>query len=493
MHTKPLLLACCLACSWAAAATEAELQELTVARAVLLALERNTELAVERLTPEILDTEVLEERALFDSLLEVELGREHVKGRDLSASGNLFDYDTAEWVGEASWTQLFPTGTSLELGASTEVEDASSDGQQLVAARLGMTVTQPLLRGTSKAANVARVRSARLDVLASRWEVWAFTEIIVALLEQTYWDYAAAQLQLEIYDEAIALAEGFLAEIRQRVELGLLARSQTVAADAEIALRHQERVDAQGARESAQALLLSFLDLPQHTVPLRLVEPLTCCDDVSAEVEQHVTAGLRDRADLNQARALVQRGEIEVLRTRHGLLPRLDFFVTLGRTGYRDAFGRAWDHLDDEHSEVTFGLSLGQSLGRRAERAVHEREALTQRQTAEALRNLERLVQVDVRVAHVEVARARAKVIAVAATRALDEEKLGIENERFDAGLASSFQVARAQRDLVRRRIEESEALAEYRKGLVELYRLDGSLLKRRGITIPLHDTAGGP
>jgi len=191
------------------------------------------------------------------------------------------------------------------------------------------------------------------------------------------------------------------------------------------------------------------------------------------------------RPDLNQARVLVRRGELEVLRTRNGLLPRLDAFVTFGKTGYAETFGGAWGHVAGGSYDLLVGLAMEYPLGNHEARADHRRGELGRRQAEEAVRNLEQLAEVDVQTAHIEAGRAREKVAAVAATRRLDEEKLRIETERFRAGQASTFQVARAQRDLTRRQIDEAEAIAEYGKALVELYRLDGSLLRRRGIEVP--------
>jgi outer membrane protein TolC len=45
--------------------------------------------------------------------------------------------------------------------------------------------------------------------------------------------------------------------------------------------------------------------------------------------------------------------------------------------------------------------------------------------------------------------------------------------------------VAQAQRDLLVSRIAEVRALANYLKALIDLYRQDGSLLERRGISAP--------
>ena len=50
---------------------------------------------------------------------------------------------------------------------------------------------------------------------------------------------------------------------------------------------------------------------------------------------------LQMRPDLNQAKLLWQRGDLEVVKTRNGLLPKLDLFVTLGRTGFAESFGKS--------------------------------------------------------------------------------------------------------------------------------------------------------
>ena len=52
-------------------------------------------------------------------------------------------------------------------------------------------------------------------------------------------------------------------------------------------------------------------------------------------------------------------------------------------------------------------------------------------------------------------------------------------------GQSTAILVAQASRDLVASRIEEIEAVIEFRKALAELYRLEGSLLERRGIQAP--------
>ena len=89
------------------------------------------------------------------------------------------------------------------------------------------------------------------------------------------------------------------------------------------------------------------------------------------------------------------------------------------------------------------------------------------------------------RSAHVAARTARERVAASAVASELKAEALRSETEQFRVGRSTSFQVAQAQRDFVSGKMSEIEAVVRYLKALVELYRQDGSLLTRRGISAP--------
>jgi outer membrane protein TolC len=94
-------------------------------------------------------------------------------------------------------------------------------------------------------------------------------------------------------------------------------------------------------------------------------------------------------------------------------------------------------------------------------------------------------VEVDVRIAYNEVNRTKQQITATSVTRRFNEEKWRTETEKLRVGKSTSFLVAQAQRDLLVSRIAEVQALANYLKALIDLYRQDGSLLERRGIAAP--------
>ena len=85
----------------------------------------------------------------------------------------------------------------------------------------------------------------------------------------------------------------------------------------------------------------------------------------------------------------------------------------------------------------------------------------------------------------VEFAKGERGEARTAASRKLQQETLKSESEKFRVGQSTTFLVAQAQRDLLRAQINEIDAVVTYRKALVEIYRLEGSLLQRRGIAAP--------
>jgi len=454
-----------------------------------MAIEHNQELVVQRMTPAVVRTFEQEARGVFDPVLLGTFGYERERAEGLSSRGRLFEFSSHSLVGEVGVTRFLPTGTTVGLGATTEIADAGT-GRQLVQSRLGLTVTQALLRGFGTGVNLANIRQARLDTLASEYELRGFSEAVVALVEQTCWDYVLAERQLEIYRQSVALAEEQANVIRERARAGTIPATDLTAAESELAFRRQDIVDAGSDREKARIRLLRLLNPPGDAGgvwnrQVRLLEKAALPDAPLDDVESHVQVALRMRPDLNQARLALQRGDLRLVETRGGLLPRMDLFITLGRSGYAESFSGSLKNQDDHRYDLLFGVSAEYPLGNHQARAAHERATVSRRQAEEAVRNLENLVQVDVRTAHVEAGRARDKVAAVAATRKLDEDKLRIEMEKFLAGRSSSFQVARAQRDLVRSQIAEVTTVVEHLKALVDLYRLEGSLLERRGISAP--------
>jgi outer membrane protein len=372
------------------------------------------------------------------------------------------------------------------ISAGTDIDETVHDGEY--GSRLGLTATQSLLRGYGSEVNLASVNQARLDTRISEYELRGFVLTLVAQIEETYWSYILAERKIEIFMRSLELAQKQLTETEERIQVGDLGASERAAAQAEVALRKEDLIDARNALALIRLTLLRLMNPPGANLwdrPIQLTSPPTGSPDELAPVESYIAAALEMRPDLNQARLLLQRNELEVVKTRNGLLPRLDLFVTLGKTGYADSFGRSATNLHQDNFDVLAGLAYEFPPLNRAAQAANLRAVLSRQQAREAIWNLTQLAQVDVRAAYLEILRNREQVIATAATRALQEEKLRVETEKFGVGKSTSLLVAQAQRDLVSSQISEIETVVNGMRAWVVLYNLDGSLLQRRGIVSP--------
>ena len=469
-------------------ATECLLR-VDIQRAILLAMENNMSLAVDRMNPEISRTFENEERAVFEPGLNAEVSPKRTIADRLSRAGSSIESSTIDSLtGSISLAKLFPTGTSVELQGSTSYTDSSLYSDTFTSNRLGFTVTQALLRGMDIRANMARINQARLDTRISEYELRGFAELLVEEVESKFWDYALAERQIEIYTNSLTLAEKQMTETQERIKIGKLAETELAAAQAEVALRQENLINARSNLAKERLNLLRLLN-PSHTINWNTditLEYQTSLPSVALDdVEQHVQVALKMRPDLNQARLQIQRGDLEIVRTKNGLLPKMDVFIAFGKTGYADTFGKATRDIDGDSYDVAFGLAFEYPPMNQVAQARHSRAIISKQQLLRALENLTQLVQVDVRSAYIEVVRAREQITATSATRNFQEEKLRAETEKFRVGKSTSLLVAQVQRDLVASQISEIQAVANYLKALVDLYRLEGSLLQRRGLSAP--------
>lgn len=462
---------------------------ITIGEAVMLCLENNRALAVRRLEPEIQQTFEDQEHAVFDPELKAEISAAQVRGERLSRAGSeteAYTEDTADGV--ISLEKYFPTGTSVALAAGVNMTDSSLYDESFYESRLGLTVTQALLRGLGPAVNRVRLQQAALATRFSQYELRGFTESLVAEVERTYWDYALARRQIEIVEQSLSVARQQRNETEQLIAVGRLAKSELAAVQAEVAAQEQRLIEARAYRQELKLKLMRLLNPSGDTIWQRKLELIhqPALPAITLEaVEQYVAVAMRMRPVLNQARLDLLRGELELVQTRNGLLPLMDLFVTLGRSGYASAFGESISNIDGDSLDYQAGIRLAYPLSNRDAGARHQQALLTREQAKGALANLEQLVEVDVRSAYIEVDRTRQQIAASSVTRRFDEEKLRTETEKLRVGKSTSFLVAQAQRDLLASRIIEVQAIVNYLKALIELYRLDGSLLERRGITAP--------
>ncbi len=461
---------------------------LSASEAVFMALEHNPAFRVQRLQPQVVRTREEAARAAFDPVLFGGVARNRWNGPQFALQSNTnstLEAHQDSTTLQAGVSETFPTGTRVELNGQTEVDHPVYNH---TASRVGLSVSQPLLEGAGTSVNLAVLRQARLDTRISVYELRGYTLALVAEVERAYWDYVQNRDQRDVFLDALQVAERQLAETRERILVGKLAELEAVAAEAEVASRREGVIVAENQFAAARLKLLRLLNVPDARLwmltPEASEKPIPPVAGLE-NVEGFVKAAMDARPDINQARLALERGQIEVVRTRNGLLPKMDLFVTLGRSGYASSFDDSMRGEEARGYDAAMGLQMSYPLKNRASGADYRRAVVSHQQSEEALTNLCQLAQEDVRVAWVMAEGARALESAARVTQKMQERKLEAEQAKFKEGKSTSLLVAQAERDLLASRLVSVRAVIAALTTRIDLYQKDGSLLARRGLAVP--------
>ncbi len=436
-----------------------------------MALDNNLGMTLQRLRPTRLEQAEVVQDAAFDPSFSAGVTRR---------GGS----DRGEGSTEGSLTvrQKSPLGTVVQLGMT--VREAPSLRDTMATTAQG-TVTQPLLEGAGRGVNLVGLRQARLSTAASREEVRGVALSLASQVQQAYLRAFLAEKKLSIFRESLALAQRQLDRTNALIDVGKLAGVERAAAEAELARRHEDLVVAQGELSQSRLLLVRLLNTPDEvgwdnavTLMDTLPEPVA-----AGTVQDHLAAS-DGRPDLAQARLDLARQALQVVQTKNGLLPKLDLFLTLGRSGTSSSFRELSDLLPSSNASYAAGLTLETDLRQRADKARYAQSVISREESSLSVDNLRQRIEESVRTAYLDAQVAREQIAATAATRKLQEAKAAAEQQKFDTGKSTSLLVAQAQRDLLTSQISEVEVQVRYHQALRTLFETDGSLLERFGLQV---------
>lgn len=458
---------------------------LTLEEAVQLGLSENPAFRINRLDPDKRSEEVKFQESVFDPTL--------------STSATL-DWDRRDRGADAVTTasDVRTRGDQLTMGYGQMNRDGSRGDWQFSlngdrrdgrpteqSVRLGYDFRKPLRRGGGDV-NLVPLRLARNALLRSREELDGLAQNLVWRISDAYWDCFLARERIRVYEESLKLSRESLRELQERVKVGKVAETELYLADAEVARRQEDLIDARARAADRRLVLLRLLgagtndwekDLALREKPPKTDRRIPGIADVTAMT-------LQRRPELSAARRGIEAGELELVRTANGLLPKMDFFIRLGKSGYADSFGSAVNEASTRSFDLTSGLTWSQEPDRRGARARQRLAELTLEEKHLALRNLESLLQLEVLQARNELERSLGLVKATASTQSHRDKVLETEQERYRVGSATSYDVAQAARDRLESRIASLEARISAARARLLLEHRQGILLDRFKVSL---------
>ncbi|MFP4012462.1 MAG: TolC family protein [Chitinispirillaceae bacterium] len=450
---------------------------LSLRDVLLKAAQNNPLFRIERIDTEVASTIYRENLYRYEPQIRMSFGSSQQRG------------DSVRNVQNASVavTEELPTGTSIQLEGS--VGPLSGGGLRPFTVpgeeyenSMSLTLAQPLMRGLSPSANLAPIRTANVDICIRQEELAAYAMKLLADTERAYWDLVLSRREVGIYTHSLELARRLLYESEEKLKVGRIASLDLAVIRAEVATREKQLIDASAAfRQKSLQLIYLMSDSLLWETQLAPKDTAVSLDHADSVV-LHLKAAQAHRPDLSLARLLARKGELEVTRTKNGLLPKLDFFITLEGSSYAQSFSDALSRYDEPSGSISGGLTFQMPASNGASRERHRRAVLSSEQIELSLENFSRLMELEVRSAHLEASRALKQIEAAQVARDLQQKKLEAEQEKMNVGKSTEYAVLQAQRDYISADLDEARARVTYMNALLSLYSSDGTLLNRRGI-----------
>jgi len=500
----------------AAAPAEGPALQLTLDDVVRRAMENNVDIAVERYSPQDSELAIKQARGVYDPVLTSTINQNSQTdpARNAFTGGEKVDTDTFTF--NFGGLQSLGTGGTARLDfqnnrASTN--NVFSTFNPSFGSSLNANLSQPLLRDFRIDSNRFQINVAKKNREISDVQFRQTVVNTVANVKNLYYDLLYSIDNLEAQRKSLALADRFLEENQIKVRVGTLAPLDVVAAESEKASREEAVILAEAALLDAEDALKRAIfpenDPAMWAVKIVPVDRPTA-EPVAVDLSAAVTRALANRTDIVAARKGLENDELNVKFTRNQKLPVVDVVAAYGTTGIggtlleREGFGGPiirtvpggfGDALSDvfgrDFPTWTLGVNVSYPLFNRQAEAASARARVNRDQTLASLRRMEMQITAEVRSAARAVETNFKRVQSTRAARVLQERRLDAETKKFAAGMSTNFLVTQSQRDLAVAEVAELRAIADYRRSLVNLERVQQAGLGGSGSTASIASTTG--
>ena len=494
--------------------------DLTLEEATARALERNLELAVERLNPQTFDLTIARLRAAYQPTATSQFNQRATTQPPTNQlnGGNIVQNDTTDF--NAGILQALPWGggdVTFQFNNRKQVtSNIFANFNPTYTSNFNLAFAQPLLRGFVIDNNRQQLRVTAINRDISEIQLRGTIATTLSAVRNAYWELLYAIDAVEVARGSLTLAEKLVEDNQTRVEIGTMAPLDVVQAQAEAATRRQAVAQAEATWRtgelSLKRLIVNGTDDPLWRASINPADrPVFAPEPLN--VESAVREALQNRTDLAQARRQIEANDTTMRFMRNETLPNLDLIASYGAQGLggtqfirqgsglgSTVIGTVPGGFSDALRTLTgvnyptwnFQLNVSYPLGTTAAGANYARARIQLNQSTAQLRALELQVATEVTNAALQVESSLTRYDAATVARQLAETRLQAEQSRFEVGLSTNFFVVQAQRDLATAQSSELRALLDYRRALVDFERAQEAPGARGGGITTLNAGGGG-
>ncbi|HEX4346259.1 MAG TPA: TolC family protein [Vicinamibacterales bacterium] len=336
----------------------------------------------------------------------------------------------------------------------------------------------------------------------------ATIENTVANVENAYWEYAYAVDAVRVAQDSVAIAHQLVVDNQTRVDVGTMTPLDTLTAQSQEAAATQLLVAAQSTRRNNEIALKQFIvggtDDPNWNVtivpndhPDFAPQPI----DLDAAVRQ----ALSQRTDLELSKQTLQINDISLRYLGDQLKPTVNLVARYQATGIGGpalergtstlgsaitqtvpgGIGNAFSTLfGRDYPTWSLGLTVSYPFLQNTQQVTLARARVQESQVRTQLKQQQLQVATEVTTAVIAVDNAVQAVQAGQVASDLAQREYDAEQAKFDIGTSTNYNVVLAQQTLSTAKQSLLRAIANYREALVGLDRAQKTTLTTASIQI---------
>jgi outer membrane protein len=481
---------------------------LSLEQAVLLALEHNLDVQIQRYFPIIAEYDWRAQYGAYDPILSGGYARGYAKtegGGFNEATGEAFPASKRETEGaNGALTGTLPSGMTYDIAHSVNNVRATtpvligtdSFDRPIYISRvrdtwnsgLDFTLNQPLLKNFWIDSPRLQIKLRRLDLRRSHFELERVVMDVINRVEKAYYTLIANRELVRVGETDVAVKKQFFEEQEQRVRVGTLAPLQAKLAQAELSLAEINLVVARKNEVDAETILKGFIQdnyIRQLNLKLDLTDRLLALP-AQLEIYDAFKEAVEKRPDLQAERLNLEKQRIQLKFDFNQLFPSLDIYATWGANGLDRRLGNALDDISGRRfPQDVYGFSFSIPLTLQRERMNYNASEARKIQQILILKRLEETIVQDVDF-QVRLLRTTWATIPLRRAQTIYQEAaLEAEKKMLAEGKSTTFNVLKIASDLTKAQSDEIGTLRDYNQAVSELNFRKGTTLERWHIDSP--------
>jgi outer membrane protein len=489
------------AAKWAGA-QEKPVMHLSLNEARELALQKSFDIQIQALNTESSFASLVGSYGIYNFTLSEAFAYNNTSERGITSfRGSSTNYQS---LGTTLSRKIF-TGMDISTGLSMQRSGSNSITSSLNPQfnnGWDISVTQPILKDFGKLATEHQIMINRNNVKV--YEATFENQVITTLVdvEGRYWDLVSAYDGLKVAEDAVKLAKEQLDINKIKVEVGTLPEIEITAAEEGVAAREAELVDAQALLDKAQDSLKQAIVTEDWEITIVPTETLHEPTRGVVDFEKSLKLAYDKRPELRQLELQVKNNDISISYARNQLRPQVNLtadiqLYSFGGTFTPNAFATEapedlplsfWSTMGDIFSGTnrnwTIGANFTYIFGNDSARSTLMTNKVQRHQNQVRIEQERYAIAVEVRNATRELNSSAQQLLARRKALTYAEKQLEAEQQKFQVGSTTNFQVLQYQNNLVQARYNVITALVRYTKAEIDVERASGNLLTSRNVAI---------